>query len=146
MPTLVYSGLTYPTPLDPAYADIWGDILNDIFIQMDASNGREQASFQIIYPGNIQYYCFSNIRFPGTIKSITAFTNTGTVTANVKINSTSVTSLNAVAITSSEATTTATGLNTFVAGDDISVTLSSLVDATSLVFNIWMDRTGAGIA
>jgi len=36
MPTLANTGLTYPTPLDPATADLWGDILNDIFIGFDA--------------------------------------------------------------------------------------------------------------
>lgn len=35
MPTTDNLSLTYPTPLDPATADIWGDIINDIFIAFD---------------------------------------------------------------------------------------------------------------
>lgn len=36
MPTTANLSLDYPTPLDPATADIWGDILNDIFIALDS--------------------------------------------------------------------------------------------------------------
>lgn len=36
MPTTTNLGLTYPTPLDPATADLWGDIVNDIVIAFDS--------------------------------------------------------------------------------------------------------------
>lgn len=144
MPNTTYYSLPYPNPLDPAYADLWGDILNNIIITFDAAAGILECSGQIIYPNNIQYFPITNSRWPGRIVSATFKTNTGTVTADVKIDSVSVTSLNAIAVTSTESTTTATGANTFTAGQDISFTLSSLADATSLTFNLWIDRTGIG--
>ena len=39
MPTTPVLGGTYPTPLDPATADLWGDTLNDLFLLFDAEFG-----------------------------------------------------------------------------------------------------------
>lgn len=39
MPTLANLGLTYPNPLDPAYADLWGPIINAILVAYDAQFG-----------------------------------------------------------------------------------------------------------
>lgn len=36
MPTSTNLGFTYPTPLDPATADLWGDTLNTIFVLLDS--------------------------------------------------------------------------------------------------------------
>lgn len=36
MPTLTNLDLTYPTPLDPAYADIWGGLINAILVDIDS--------------------------------------------------------------------------------------------------------------
>lgn len=36
MPTSTNLGFTYPTALDPATSDLWGDILNAIFIVLDS--------------------------------------------------------------------------------------------------------------
>ncbi len=39
MPTTPVLGATYPTPLDPATADIWGDIVNALFLVFDGEFG-----------------------------------------------------------------------------------------------------------
>ena len=36
MPTTPNLSLDYPTPLDPATADIWGEIVNDIIVALDS--------------------------------------------------------------------------------------------------------------
>ena len=36
MPTSPNLGFTYPTPLDPATADLWGGILNTLFLELDS--------------------------------------------------------------------------------------------------------------
>jgi hypothetical protein len=39
MPTTTNLGLTYVTPLDPAYADIWGSTYNTMFVAFDCEFG-----------------------------------------------------------------------------------------------------------
>lgn len=41
MPTTANLSLDYPTPLDPATADIWGDIINDIIVAYDGEFGTK---------------------------------------------------------------------------------------------------------
>jgi len=146
MSTTPYLGDFYWQPLDPASADIWQEACITMYLSHDAALGREQATSCIVNPEAITYTIAQNNRWAGTIKSVTFETDAGTLTANVKINNISVTSLNAIAVTSSESITTATGANTFVAGDNIQFTLSSVSGVTVLKYNIWIDRTSAGTA
>lgn len=78
--------------------------------------------------------------FAGTIDSFTADVDSGTITANVKINGSSVTSLNAVAVSSTKASTNATGANTFAEGDEISITFSSNSSSAGLRTTINFSR------
>jgi hypothetical protein len=71
--------------------------------------------------------------FDYTILSAVYQTSSGTVTANVKINGTSVTGLSELSLTSSEAgPTSATALNDVVEGDTVVVTLSSNSNAVDV--------------
>ena len=54
--------------------------------------------------------------------------------------------INAVAVTTSHTSTTATGANTMVAGDDLTLTLSSVSGASILYYSYIIDRTGVGSA
>jgi hypothetical protein len=65
----------------------------------------------------------------------------GTCTLNIKIDGVSVTSLNALSATSTEASTSATGANTFSAGDTIELTVSSISSAVDLSFTVQMTET-----
>jgi hypothetical protein len=109
--------------------------------------GRLQLSLPIQSPtDSTAYLPLMNTRFPLTIKSLTAKTDAGTCTVAIKINGTNVTSLSAVAVTSTEATTDATAANTMAIGDDLTITPSSVSGVGWLYINIWCDRTGAGTA
>jgi hypothetical protein len=109
--------------------------------------GRLQLSLPIQAPVNGEAYLpLLNTRFPLTIKSITAKTDAGTCTVAVKINGTNVTSLDAVAVTTTEATTAATAANLMAIGDDLTVTPSSVSGVGWLYINLWCDRTNAGTA
>lgn len=79
-----------------------------------------------------------------TIHSATFETDAGTVTAAIKINATSVTGLSAVSVTSTEATTSASGANAVAEGDNVTLSLSSVVGVGALRLNLWLNRTGAG--
>jgi hypothetical protein len=146
MPTSVYLGFTYVTPFDPAYVDLWGPPLNNALIALDAAHGRAQVSGCILSPKAMTYPLITKTRKPFTVKSATFYTDAGTLTAAVKINSTDVTSLSAVAVTSAEASTTATGANTAIAADDLKLAISSPSGVTVLAYNIWVDVTGEGTA
>ncbi len=63
--------------------------------------------------------------FPFTINRMKIIAGAGTCTANLKINSTSVTGISAVSVTTTIATATATAANTVAVGDKITLTLSS---------------------
>lgn len=146
MPTTSYFGITYVTPFDPAYTDLWGTPLNDAIIEFDRISGRLQCTGDVRYPEAADYRIVTNTRFPFTVDSATLETDAGTLTAAVKINSTAVTGLSAVAVTSTEAQTNATAANTASIGDNLLLTLSSVSGVSSLRYNIWLDRTAAGTA
>lgn len=147
MPTTTTNiGLLKPLVNDATDADTWGDDLNDNMDTLDAFASRVQIPFSIRYPEAATYTLVLKSRVPLTIQSITTKTDAGTLTANVKINSTSVTSLSAISVTSSEATTTATGANSLAAGDDLVITLTSVSGVAEFAFNIWALQTAAGTA
>lgn len=146
MPTTAYFGYTYVTPFDPAYVDLWGPVYNTLHTSWDAVAGRLQYPFQIQSPQDSEYRLITNTRWPLTVDQITLQTDAGTLTANLKIESTSVTSLNAIAVTSTESSTSATGANTMSVGQNLSITLSSTSGAGWLYGNLWADRTAAGTA
>jgi len=84
-----------------------------------------------------------NAPFACTINSATFDVDSGTVTAAVKINTTAVTSLSAVSVTSTKATTNATAANTVAAGDEINLTYSSSSTPINLRCSINFTRASA---
>ena len=66
-----------------------------------------------------------NAPYPGTINSLTHKLASGSTTIAIKINAANVTGLSAVSPTSTKTTTNATGTNTFVTGDEITLVYSS---------------------
>jgi hypothetical protein len=75
--------------------------------------------------------------YAGSVVSLDAESVTGTFTLDVTINGTTVTALSGVAITSTPSTTSATGANTFAAGDRISGVISGASgDPTDAVLNL----------
>lgn len=147
MPTTAYLGDTYVTPFDPAYIDLWGTPVNNLFISHDAAIGRAYAGGSIINPtAGIVYGIAPGIRFPVTVQSVELYTDAGTLTAAAKINGTDITSLSAVSVTTTHTSTAATGADTMVAGDDLTLTFSSVSGVTVLNYGFFIDRTGAGTA
>lgn len=75
--------------------------------------------------------------YGGTINSLNSVSATGTFSLAVNINGTPVTGLSAVGVTSTPATTNATGADTFAAGDDITGVISSASGGpTNAVLNL----------
>ncbi len=72
----------------------------------------------------------------GTINTLKIKTVSGTCTAAVKINGTSVTGISAVSVTSTIATGTASAANTFAVGDTITLVISSNAASVDLQFTI----------
>jgi len=79
----------------------------------------------VVSPANASYVILGHAAYAGTINSTYCFTDTGTLTAGIKIGVVSITGLAAVAVTSTGASTTATSNNVFAIGDLISMTLSA---------------------
>jgi hypothetical protein len=76
-------------------------------------------------------------RYGGTITTLNHVSTTGSFTVAVKINGTSVTGLSAVAVSSTPGTATASALNTFAAGDQITGVISSATGSpTDAVLNL----------
>jgi hypothetical protein len=147
MPTTAYLADTYVTPFDPAYVDLWGTPVNNVFISHDAAIGRAYAGGCIISPVNSTIYGIApSIRFPCTVKSVKLWTDAGTVTVASKIGSTVITSLSAVAVTSTPARTSSTGANTMSADNDLNLVCSSVSGVGVLYYSYYIDRTGAGTA
>lgn len=152
MPSTTYFSITYVTPFDAAYTDLWAPPLNTAITTFDSISGRIMAAGTIPYPeATTPYSIVPSVRFPCTIKSVYLQTDAGTLTAACKIGTTDITSLDAIAVTSSYARTTATGANTMTADTDgtqsLNMVLTSIgATVTRLRYSFWIDRTGAGTA
>lgn len=60
MPTSPNLGFTYPTPLDPATADVWGTTLNTLFLVIDSefatrTINQNYADFNLSRPNLLDY-------------------------------------------------------------------------------------------
>lgn len=96
---------------------------------------REFCGF-IENPLNKKYIITNAAVTSGTINSAWLETLSGTLTASIKINAVNVTSLSAVAVSSTGANTNATGANTFVANDTITLTVTSISTPSDFNFTI----------
>ena len=146
MPNTTYFTQNYVTPFDPAYVDLWGAEINALHVLWDSVAGRLQFPLAIQAPADGTYRLVTNSRFPFTVDQMTVETDAGTVTCNLKIETTSITSLDAVSASTTEATASATGANTLSIGENLNLTLSSASGVGWLYVNVWCDRTAAGTA
>jgi hypothetical protein len=144
--TLTYSGKILAETGETVYNNTYGDLNNDAIQYLDDAVGRVQCSGTIAYPEDKDYILILKSRWAGTIKSAVFKTDAGTLTAAVKIDTTAVTSLSAIAVTTSESDTASTGANSMVAGNDLRLTLSGVTGCDALYYNIWIDRTSEGTA
>lgn len=142
--TLTYSALDLAVTGELAKNNIWLDDINEVLQYNDNAIGRCQASSTLPYPEDGTYYLILKSRWGGTIKRATFKTDAGTLTVATRIDGVDVTSLSAVAVTTSEAETTATGANTFIAGQDITFVISSVSGVGKLFYNFAIDRTSVG--
>lgn len=93
-------------------------------------------------PSNKTYPIDTIAAFPYTINTVNGIkTSAGTITAAVKINGSAVTGLSAIAVDAS-ANVTATGANTVLTGDVVSLVLTSNSAADSLQFTLKATRNG----
>lgn len=123
--------------------DAWAGYLNDNEDALESWLYKCSIPFLIASPANGTYKLIVSMRHPGTITSVTTISVAGTCTLQGKINTTALGgTINSVSI-SETAQTHATN-NNFIAGDDISVTISGVSACTNLSGHIYYTRTGAG--
>jgi hypothetical protein len=144
--TLTYSGLVLAETGETLYNNTYGDLNNAGIQYLDNATGRVQCTGTIAYPEDKDYILILKSRWAGTIQNAIFKTDAGTLTAAVKIETTAVTSLSAIAVTTTESDTAATGADSMVAGNDLRLTLSGVTGCDALYYNIWIDRTSAGTA
>lgn len=143
--TLTYSSLAYYVTGETAGNNIWLDNVNAILADLDNRAGRVCAGSTIVYPTAKDYIIIPNVRFAGTLKKVFVWTDAGTLTANFKVNSTTVTDGD-VSATSSKGNNTPTAQHTFVVNDDIKISLASVSGVGEVYWALWIDRTSAGTA
>lgn len=96
----------------------------------------------IDYPEAKDYIIGLNMPFAFTVNSMTTKLTAGTCTVAAKKNTTAITGIGSQSATTTEATATATAGNTFAAGDDVRLTISSpSATCEGLAFTIKITRT-----
>ena len=126
------------TFLGIAFADVSG--LGD-FATVDDFEHIDAICGVIDFPENKDYIIGLNMPFAFTAVATTTQLTAGTCTVVTKKNTTAVTGLSNSA-TTSEVTTTATAGNTYAAGDDVRLTVSSVSSTCEgLAFSIKITRT-----
>ena len=110
---------------------------------IDLFGGSKEEDIQFIFGDIINgkvYQLITKARYDFTINSIALQTDVGTATVAIKINGTNVTGLSAVGATNSIVDTNATAANSVAIGDIVTLTISSIVTATSLSGNLKITR------
>ncbi len=105
-----------------------------------ATQTEEQISGFIAAPSDKSYTIVLKMAHGGTITECTTKSVSGTCTATFKVNSTALGGT-ANSVSSSEQSQAHSGTNTFVAGDDIVLTVSSNSACTDMSFTIKYTRT-----
>src|SRR5678816_432396 len=139
-------GLYKPVPGEDD--DVWGSHLNLNADTLDTAlaggpflpaasaptprdKARLQAQWQnaAVVSDDTVWLCFDT-PYAGTVNSLTYFTGNGSFVVSIKVNGTTVTGLSAVAVSSSTpATATATALNVFAKGDNITAVITGSTGA-----------------
>lgn len=145
--SLPFSTPAIPPPFDPAFRDNYADsLINGILAGQQASQ-RAFGTWTIEAPQDgVVYTLIMATRYAFDVKRAYYKSNADTATADIKINTTSITGLNALAITSTEANTDASGLNSAAQGDDLTITFSSIgANVDRITVTIYADRTSLGL-
>lgn len=104
------------------------------------SQTGEQISGFIASPSNKSYTICLDMKHAGTITEVTTKSASGTCTATWKVNSTALGG-SANSVSSSETTQSHSSTNTFAAGDDVVLTVSSNSSCADMSFTIKYTRT-----
>lgn len=113
------------------------------FLSPISSTQTDFISGIIERPADGDYKITINVPYAGTIKNITTISTTGTCTLTGKINSTNLGGT-ANSVSTTENAQAHTSANTFSAGDDITLTVSSNSSCENLSFNIEFTKTLGG--
>lgn len=103
-----------------------------------AAAGTSQAEFVsgiVVNPANQDYRIVERLPYAATVDRFTVKTSTGTLTATLKINGTTVGNC-AMGATSTQATTTAVAPNTAVAADVLVITISAVSAPANFSFTV----------
>lgn len=144
MPTLT-TNYEFKKPLvnDAQDQDLWGGYLNENWDDIDSKLNQlvlDGIAGVIESPQNQDYKLVVKIPFAGTISETTTISAAGTCTATFKINTTALGGT-ANSVSTSEQSQAHVANNTFAAGDDIVVTVSSNSSCDRLSFLIKYTRT-----
>jgi hypothetical protein len=143
MPVSPVLGFTYPTPLDPATADLWGFTLNTIFLEFDARAITYDWGIKsggVISLPTEDFLIWGAIPNPRRFYRIYASTSIGSITVTLKKNGTAIGGLGSVVVTSTPATTIVdSGGNPYIdfaTSDTLSIEIEAVAGAENLF--IWM--------
>lgn len=117
---------------------------------MTATQAASRQQVPQILEGNFHYsgtvadgtlYLVEKARFARTINGLYGLkTLAGTCTVTIKINGTSVTGLNALAVTTTTQDATATAANSVAIGDVVTIVIASSTSASDLLFTAQSTR------
>lgn len=102
---------------------------------------KDMAAYFIAYPSNKDYRLVVNAPWPGSIEEVTTRCESGSCTATTKINTTALGGT-ANSVTTSEQSQAHTTSNTFAAGDDIVLTISSNASCVGMSYTMKMRLAG----
>lgn len=143
MPVSPKVGFTYPTPLDPSTADVWGTTVNDALLDIDTFVARSYDSL-IREQGNVSDEDDKHVvtfRRAYRLHNIDASTTTGTVDIDLKKNGSNIGGLAGVSVSSTQTETAVNDSSNayidFAAGDKLSIDKSSASSAENL--EIYLD-------
>lgn len=101
----------------------------------------EELSGLIPTASNLTYTLTLAASFACTISNLKIISSSGTCTAAIKINATSVTGISAVSVSSTLATATASGSNSVAVNDKISLEITNNSSAKDVAFTLKLERT-----
>ena len=142
--TLPLSTPAIPPANDPAFKDNYADSLINGILAAQQGVVRAQATFHIIGVEARTYMLVRSSRTAFNVRQIGIETDAGTCTANLKINTTSVTGMGTISVTSTRQTINGTTGNVVVQGDDVSLVITSVSGANDLIVTLWGDMTAVG--
>ena len=124
----------------------WGEITGTLSDQTDLQSALDALKVEVFsgvvkYAANATYTIDTSAAFGYTVDSIIIESDSGTVTAALKIGATAITGISAVSVTTSAATGTATAANVVSVGNRLVLVLSSNADARKVKYTIKYTRS-----